>query len=105
MSNSSQRKPPSRPEHKRKLSHPGTKCVRAQAVNHWGEQKQRLELSLTPTAIAAFEQVAAVENISVSELLERLARCKPGLSVCLSAGSDTQIDTEPIPPEPQDQAS
>jgi hypothetical protein len=86
MSTNSRRKPPSRPDHKRKLSHRGTKCVRAQAANHWGEKKQRLELSLTPTAIEAFENLAVVENISVSELLERLARCSTGLSVCLSAG-------------------
>ena len=40
------------------------------------EQKERVNLSLTPTAILFFDAIAERLNISRSEVLERIAREK-----------------------------
>ena len=40
----------------------------------WGESKQRINVMLTPTAIAAIDSVAGELGLTRSEVLERLAR-------------------------------
>jgi hypothetical protein len=40
----------------------------------WGESKQRINVMLTPTAIAAIDGVADELGLTRSEVLERLAR-------------------------------
>ena len=40
----------------------------------WGESKQRINVMLTPTAIAAIDSVADELGLTRSEVLERLAR-------------------------------
>lgn len=40
----------------------------------YNELKTKLNLSLTPTAIKELENAANKDNISISELIERLAR-------------------------------
>ena len=93
MSTRSPRKASSRPAHKNKPSHLGTKCVREKPVNHWGEKKRNITLSLTPTAIEAFDKAGAAENISISEILERLARCSPDLREWLRTIDGNQTNT------------
>jgi hypothetical protein len=40
----------------------------------YDEQKERINLSLTPTAIASLDKAAEAEGVSRSELVERYAR-------------------------------
>jgi hypothetical protein len=44
------------------------------SAGSWGESKQRVNVMLTPTAIAAIDGVADELGLTRSEVLERLAR-------------------------------
>lgn len=57
----------------RKAKHPGQKCIRGKGVLYC-ELKQPLKLTLTPTAIRTLEVQALEDEISISELVERLTR-------------------------------
>lgn len=50
------------------------------AAGSWGESKQRVNVMLTPTAIAKIDEVANELDLTRSEVLERLARTE-----CLNA--------------------
>jgi hypothetical protein len=60
------------PNFKRKGSHKGIACRKGEPI-FWDELKERINLSLTPTAIAKLTQIAE-ENITRSEALERILR-------------------------------
>jgi hypothetical protein len=62
-----------RPNFKRKGSHKGIACRKGEPI-FWDELKERINLSLTPTAIANLTQIASEENITRSEALERILR-------------------------------
>lgn len=57
----------------RKLAKPGTACRRGRPV-YYDELKHRLNVMVTPTARAQLESLAAIEQCSISELIERWAR-------------------------------
>jgi hypothetical protein len=59
--------------YERKPSHKGIACRKGEPI-FWNELKKRLNLSLTPTAIANLTKIAEAENISRSEALERILR-------------------------------
>ncbi len=59
--------------YERKRSHKGIACRKGEPI-FWNELKKRLNLSLTPTAIANLTKIAEAENISRSEALERILR-------------------------------
>jgi metal-responsive CopG/Arc/MetJ family transcriptional regulator len=40
----------------------------------WGEPKQRVNMSLTPTAIKQLDELAQQRDLSRSELVERIGR-------------------------------
>ncbi len=46
------------------------------SAGSWGESKQRVNVMLTPTAIAKIDEVAEEMGLTRSEILERLARSK-----------------------------
>jgi len=56
---------------KRKGSHKGIACRKGEPI-FWDELKERINLSLTPTAIAKLTQIADQENLTRSEALERI---------------------------------
>ena len=58
---------------KRKGSHKGIDCRKGEPI-FWDELKERINLSLTPTAIAKLTQIASEENLTRSEALERILR-------------------------------
>jgi len=58
---------------KRKGSHKGIACRKGEPI-FWDELKSRINLSLTPTAIANLTQIADRENLTRSEALERILR-------------------------------
>jgi hypothetical protein len=58
---------------KRKGSHKGIACRKGEPI-FWDELKERINLSLTPTAIANLTQIAEEENLTRSEVLERILR-------------------------------
>ncbi len=58
---------------KRKGSHKGIACRKGEPI-FWDELKERINLSLTPTAIAKLTQIASEENLTRSEALERILR-------------------------------
>ena len=61
------------PNFKRKGSHKGIACRKGKPI-FWAELKERINLSLTPTAIAKLTQIAEEKNITRSEALERILR-------------------------------
>lgn len=44
------------------------------ATRYEGEHKERITLSLTPTAVEYLDEMAATQGISRSELVERIGR-------------------------------
>ncbi len=50
------------------------RVARGQDMYGYGEQKQRCNLTLTPTAIAILDRVAKANGLSKSEYLERWLR-------------------------------
>ena len=57
----------------RKQGHKDKKCKRGEAL-FYSEMKERMALSLTPTAKQFLEKLAELEMCSISEVIERWAR-------------------------------
>lgn len=55
------------------------------AAGSWGESKQRVNVMLTPTAIAKIDGVASELDLTRSEVLERLSRTECLNAIDLSA--------------------
>ena len=53
------------------------RVARGQDLYGYGEQKQKINLSITPKAIAKLTEVAEQAGLSRSETIERLFRRKP----------------------------
>ena len=69
---------PQKPEslesrHRKKPSHKGKQCKRAVGLIY-DEKKVKLNLTITPTAIAILNAKAKTENCSISTLVEEFAR-------------------------------
>lgn len=64
---------------KQNLSRKGKKGERGRPI-YYDETKLRKQFMLTPTAIEILEELAAKQNISCSEVLERLLRVIGGKS-------------------------
>ena len=59
--------------HRKKPSHKGKQCKRGQGLIY-DEKKVKLNLTITPTAIAKLDAKAKAENCSISTLVEEFAR-------------------------------
>jgi len=57
----------------RKQGHKDKKCKRGEAL-FYSEMKERMALSLTPTAKKFLEKLAELEMCSISEVIERWSR-------------------------------
>lgn len=63
-----------RPNWMKKQGHKGQKCLRGAPVNRYQELKKKITLSLTSTALAKLNALAEEQEVSRSEILERLLR-------------------------------
>ena len=63
-----------RPERVNKPSHKGQKCLRGVPINEYGELKKKITLNLTPSAIALLDALSKEQQISKSEVIERILR-------------------------------
>ncbi len=59
--------------HRKKPPHKGKQCKRGQGLIY-DEKKVKLNLTITPTAIAKLDAKAKAENCSISSLVEEFAR-------------------------------
>ena len=57
----------------KKGTHKGIACRKGEAI-FWDEPKKRFNISLTPQAIKNLTKIAEQENLSRSEVLERILR-------------------------------
>jgi hypothetical protein len=64
----------------RKVGHKGKACRRGVPV-YYDELKQRISLTLTPSAISHLEKLSTQEGFSCSEFIERLLRGKVAMPV------------------------
>jgi hypothetical protein len=69
---------PQKPEasesrHRKKPAHKGRQCKRGVGLIY-DEKKVKLNLTITPTAIAILDAKAKTENCSISALVEEFAR-------------------------------
>lgn len=69
-----------------------SKPGRGRPLRH-GEAKQRREITVTPTAWAGLESLAAKGECSVSEVIERLGRGTLSLSDALGDGPQGEVLT------------
>jgi hypothetical protein len=58
----------------KKREHKGQKCIRGIPVNEYRELKKKITFSLTPAAIDKLDALAEKQEVSRSEILERLLR-------------------------------
>lgn len=73
MAGRSKKKKQTEVKHFSKQAHPGTKCVRGEPL-YYSQLKNRISLTLTPSAIARLSEIADAVGLSRSELLERYLR-------------------------------
>ena len=52
----------------------GKKAVKGQSMTEYGEIKNRVQFSLTPTVIATLDEIANLLGVSRSDVLEQLGR-------------------------------
>lgn len=62
------------PSYRRKAKHPGKKCVKNTPINKYGEIKEDITLSLTPSAKNLLKHFAIQLNCSRSEAIEKILR-------------------------------
>ena len=93
----------------RKQNFKKIRAKKGDARTEFGEVKEKLNLSVTPTAKSKLTKAATAHNISVSELIERYGRNLNLLETLLDAVEDLIDDAvsteECLPPHPSYEVS